>query len=68
VGSCLLGLFFALPFALLIYSFVHQKAEALIAFLALALLFTRIILWSWERAKKEHADSVRRWYKTGRFR
>ena len=64
IGSCLLGSAFALMPTFLFYKGT-QKPQTLLIFVALAVVFTRIVLWSWRRSETVHADTVRRRYETG---
>src|SRR6266542_6728849 len=64
VGSCLLGSAFALMTTFGFYK-GNQKSQTLLIFVPLVVVFTRIVLWSWRRAAKGHADTVRRRYKSG---
>lgn len=59
MGSCVLGTLFAVVPTLMFYK-ASQKPNALLIFIPLAVVFTRLVLWGLHRASTEYADSVRR--------
>jgi hypothetical protein len=64
IGSCLLGSAFALMPTFLFYKGT-EKAQTLLIFVPLSVVFTRIVMWSWCRSETTHADTVRRRYEHG---
>lgn len=64
LGSCILGSAFALLPTFLFYKST-QKSQTLLIFVPLAVVFTRITLWSWRRSETLNSDAVRRRYESG---
>ena len=65
VGSCLLGCLFAAVPTFVIYQLSGRKNETLVLFLPLAILLIRLVLWGWERARKEDSEAILKRYEEG---
>jgi hypothetical protein len=66
VGSIIVAAFFATLPAVLVYKATGTEVGAFLLFVPAAILLTRLLLWTQERALKRNADDIRLRYKSGR--
>ena len=65
VGSCCLGAFLAFAATSVVYE-ASPKPRTVVIFIALMVMFTRVLLWVWRRGDSATAEGVRRRYENGR--